>query len=247
MTSDRARHIICAIDTGDLDVAVDLARRLDGTVGAVKLGLEFFAAQGPAGVHRVAKAGPPIFLDLKLHDIPNTVAGAMHMAAATRPFMVTVHASGGAAMMRAAAAASLPAAHDVDYPRPLVVGVTVLTSFDNDDVRDVGMTGPLTDQVKRLADLAQTCGLDGVVTSAREVAMLRAQCGPDFLLVVPGIRPGWATANDQKRIVTPNQALAAGADYLVIGRPITRAHDPLDAARRIAADMAGISEGHSRG
>ncbi|MHA1567957.1 MAG: orotidine-5'-phosphate decarboxylase [Alphaproteobacteria bacterium] len=240
-TAAHTAKIICAIDTGDLDQAVKLSERLKGEVGAVKLGLEFFVANGPGGVRAIAEHGHPIFLDLKFTDIPNTVAGAVHMASSCAPFMITVHTSGGAAMMRAAAAACLRTA-DTGQQRPLVIGVTVLTSFDDSDIDAVGMRGPLTDQVSRLAALAQDCGLDGVVSSAKEIGTLRAQCGSDFKLVVPGIRPAWATANDQKRIVTPADAVGQGADYLVIGRPITRADDPVAAVRRIAAEMAAASE-----
>ena len=238
--TERARQIICAIDTGDLDQATALSNALKGRVGAVKLGLEFFCAAGPAGVSAVAGSGLPIFLDLKFLDIPNTVAGAVRTACVWNPFMMTVHASGGAAMMRAATAAALRGA-DSNGARPLLVGVTVLTSFDNGDLAETGAHGPLGDQVKRLAALAQDAGLDGVVASAHEVAMLRAQCGPEFTLVVPGIRPGWASADDQKRIVTPADALAHGADYLVIGRPITRSDDPAAAAGRIASEMAAVA------
>ncbi len=240
-TADHAAKIICAIDTGDLDQAVKLAERLKGAIGAVKLGLEFFAANGPEGVRAVAEHGHPIFLALTFSAIPNTVAGAVRMAAGCAPFMITVHTTGGAAMMRAAAAACLRAA-SADQPRPLVIGVTVLTSFDDNDIDAVGMRGPLTDQVSRLAALAHECGLDGIVSSAREIEALRAQCGADFKLVVPGIRPAWASADDQKRIVTPADAVGLGADYLVIGRPITRADDPVAATRRIAAEMAAASE-----
>ncbi len=238
--TERARQIICAIDTGDLGQATALSSTLKGRVGAVKLGLEFFCAAGPAGVSAVAEGGQPIFLDLKFLDIPNTVAGAVRAACAWNPFMMTVHASGGAAMMRAATAAALRGA-DSNGARPLLVGVTVLTSFDDGDLAETGAQGPLPDQVKRLAALAQDSGLDGIVASAHEVAMLRAQCGPEFTLVVPGIRPGWASADDQKRIVTPADALAHGADYLVIGRPITRSDDPAGAARRIASEMAAVA------
>ena len=239
--TERARQIICAIDTGDLDQATALSNALKGRVGAVKLGLEFFCAAGPAGVSAVADSGLPIFLDLKFLDIPNTVAGAVRTACAWNPFMMTVHASGGAAMMRAATAAALRGADSNGGARPLLVGVTVLTSFDDGDLAETGAQGPLGDQVKRLAALAQDSGLDGVVASAHEVAMLRAQCGPEFTLVVPGIRPGWASADDQKRIVTPADALAHGADYLVIGRPITRSDDPAGAAARIASEMAAVA------
>ena len=241
MTADKpAQHIICALDTDDLDEAVGLAGRLKGRIGSVKLGLEFFTAHGPTGLARIADSEIPIFLDLKFSDIPNTVAGAIRASAACAPAMLTLHVTGGPTMMRAAAAAGLRIADATGGKRPKMLGVTVLTSFDEDDVAAVGMQGPLHDQVSRLAALAQSCGLDGVVASAHEIGALRAQCGPDFTLVVPGIRPGWASADDQKRIVTPADAVRQGADYLVIGRPITRSDDPAGAAARIAEEMAEV-------
>jgi len=235
---DRSRQVLCAIDTSELEPAIALARSLVGLVGGVKLGLQFYTANGPAGVRAIAETGLPIFLDLKFNDIPNTVAGAVRAAAVCAPFMLTVHASGGAAMMRAAGAASLRAADAMGGRRPKVLAVTVLTSFDESDLSQIGVQGPIEHQVRRMAALAQVCGLDGVVASAHELAMLRAQCGQDFLMVVPGIRPGWSSADDQKRIVTPPEALAHGADYLVIGRPITRADDPRAAAKRIGDELA---------
>ncbi len=237
-TLSAVERIICAIDTADLDEARRLADRLAGAVGYLKLGLQFYTANGPAGVAALADSGLPVFLDLKFHDIPNTVAGAVRAAAVAGPAMLTVHAAGGAAMMRGAAAAAMRLAPPAGNARPKLVAVTVLTSFDRADAESVGLAGSVEDLVKRSAALAQDCGLDGVVASAREIAMLRSACGPDFTLVVPGIRPGWASADDQKRIVTPAEAVRQGADYLVIGRPITRAEDPADAARRIAAEMA---------
>ncbi len=240
-SANPANRVICAIDTDDLARAIALAKQLTGQVGAFKLGLEFYTAHGLAGVKAVSDGGMPIFLDLKFSDIPNTVAGAMRAAAGCAPAMLTVHATGGAAMMRAAAAAGMRIADATGGARPKILGVTVLTSFDEDDVAAVGMIGPLRDQVKRLAELAQQCGLDGVVASAHEIATLRQICGPDFTLVVPGIRPGWAGADDQKRIVTPADALRQGADYLVVGRPITRSDDPAAAAARIAEEMIGMA------
>ncbi len=230
-------RIFVALDTRDPGRAADLARALAGEVGGIKIGKEFFTAQGPDGVRAVA-GGARLFLDLKFHDIPNTVAGALRAVVGLRPFMVNVHASGGRAMMRAAAEAAREAADELAVARPLVLGVTVLTSLDEADLVAVGQRGPPGDQVARLARLAQASGLDGVVCGPREIAALRAACGPDFVLVVPGIRPGWAAAGDQKRTMTPAEAVAAGADYLVIGRPITGAADPLAAARRILADSA---------
>ncbi len=237
--NDRASRLLCAIDTTELDTAVSVAKSLKGLAGGVKLGLEFFTANGPEGVAAVAESGLPLFLDLKYYDIPNTVAGAIRGSVGLKPFMITVHVSGGAAMLRAAMAASFRVAAQNGGQRPLVVGITVLTSFDEDDVASVGMQGPLPDQVRRLAELAQSNGLDGVVCSAHEIADLRRQCGDDFRLVVPGIRPAWSSADDQKRIVTPQEALHRGADYLVVGRPIMRAQDPPAAARRILDEMAG--------
>ena len=223
-----------ALDTTDLSRAVDLARSLAGHVGGMKVGKEFFTACGPDGVRAVGDCGMPVFLDLKFHDIPNTVAGAVRASLPLSPFMVNVHASGGPAMMRAAATA----AAEAGAARPLVLGVTVLTSMDKDDLAAVGIDTPGTDQVLRLAALTQDCGLDGVVCSAREVEDIREHLGRDFKLVVPGIRPGWAASDDQKRIVTPAAAIAMGADYLVIGRPITGAADPVEAADKIAAEIA---------
>ena len=226
--SDR---IFVALDTTDLDRALALGRGLKGFIGGVKVGKEFFTALGPAGVGALGELGLPVFLDLKFHDIPATVAGAVRAALALKPFIINVHASGGAEMMQAAVEAA-------DGPdRPLVVAVTMLTSLADEDLAATGVAGDAAAQVLRLAQLAKRSGLDGVVCSAREAEALRAALGDDFKLVVPGIRPQWAAADDQKRIVTPAEAVAKGADYLVIGRPITAADDPADAARRIAAEL----------
>lgn len=230
-----ANRIFVAIDTTDPERAASLAGSLQGLVGGIKLGKEFFTANGPQGARGVvAGAGLPLFLDLKFHDIPNTVAAAVRAALPLKPFMLDVHAAGGAAMMRGAAAA----AAEAGAGRPLVLGITVLTSLADEDLAAIGVAGKTTDQVVRLARLARDCGLDGVVCSAREIVALRRACGPDFKLVVPGIRPSWAAADDQRRIVTPKEALDLGADYLVIGRPITGADDPAAAARRIGEEIA---------
>lgn len=234
---DSAERVFVALDTPDLVRAETLATDLAGLVGGLKIGNEFFTALGPVGVRAVTDQ-VPLFLDLKFHDIPNTVAGAVRSACLVRPFMLTVHASGGPAMLRAAAETAHDGAAAAGVPRPLILGVTVLTSLDDNDLAAVGQTGPAGDQVKRLAALAQDCGLDGVICSPREIAALRALCGPDFVLTVPGIRPDWAAAGDQKRVMTPAEALAAGASYLVIGRPITGADHPQAAARRIADELA---------
>jgi len=225
--------ILCAIDTPDPAAARTLAAQVRGSVGGVKLGLEFFVANGPAAVRHVT-GDAPLFLDLKLHDIPNTVAGAVRSAARLSPLLLTIHAAGGPAMMRAAA----EAAEAAPGPRMKLLGVTVLTSLDDTDLAATGQRGPAADQAQRLALLARASGLDGIVCSPHEVAALRAACGRDFLLVVPGIRPHGAAARDQKRVMGPRAAIEAGADYLVIGRPITAAPDPASAAHAIAAELA---------
>lgn len=242
MSSDLKPHerIFVGLDTPDIDKAARIAKSLVGSVGGVKIGKELFTAQGPDGV-RIAAGGAPLFLDLKFHDIPNTVAGAVRAAVHLRPTILNVHASGGRAMMMAAAEAARETAEDLGVERPKVIGVTVLTSLDAADLEEVGQKGPPEAQVERLARLAQDSGLDGVVCSPREITLLRQACGPDFLLVVPGIRPTWSAAGDQKRIMTPQDAVAAGADVIVIGRPIAAAEDPLAAARRIAADLDAAS------
>jgi len=234
-------QIFLAIDTTDLATAGAQVTATRGAVGGLKLGLEFFTANGPAGVRAVMPGGLPLFLDLKLHDIPNTVAGAVRAVTPLRPALLTVHAAGGSAMLRAAADAAGEAAAKAGVPRPRLIGVTVLTSLAEADLGAIGQQGPVADQARRLAVLAKSCGLDGVVCSPHEIAALRAECGAGFLLVVPGIRPAWAAAGDQKRVMTPAEAARLGADYLVIGRPITAADDPAAAARRIAAEVVAAA------
>ncbi|HXQ66060.1 MAG TPA: orotidine-5'-phosphate decarboxylase [Alphaproteobacteria bacterium] len=230
-----AERIFVALDLTDLERASALARELKGAIGGIKIGLELFSARGVEAVRELRAEGLPLFLDLKLHDIPNTVASAVRALLPLEPALLTLHASGGPAMLRAAAAA----AQTAGPRRPRLLAVTVLTSLDERDLRGVGQEGPIAAQVLRLAELAQGAGIDGVVCSPQEVAALRANCGPGFILAVPGIRPAWAQADDQKRVTTPKEALAAGADYLVIGRPITQAPSPRAAAARIVAELAG--------
>lgn len=230
--------VFCAIDRPDLAGSLALARRLAGAVGGLKLGLEFVSANGPDGVREVAGQGLPIFLDVKLHDIPNTVAGAIRSLAPLGVAMITLHASGGGAMLRAAAAAAR-----TQTPRPKLLGVTVLTSLDHADLHELGIGGSPQDQVLRLAGLAFDCGLDGVICAPQEIQALRHRFGHELLLVVPGIRPAASAADDQKRTMTPAEAIRAGADHLVIGRPITGAADPAAAARAIAAEIAGTVAG----
>jgi orotidine-5'-phosphate decarboxylase len=229
--------VYVAVDTTNINQAVALATSLKGLVGGVKLGLEFFSVNGPAGIEAVAGLGMPVFLDLKLHDIPNTVAGAMKGVARLAPRLTTIHASGGLAMMKAAVDMARDEAERVGRPATKVLAVTILTSIDQAAMAAIGYGGSVLDQVKRLADLAEAAGIDGLVCSPHEVAALRAQVRPETILVVPGIRPTWAEAGDQKRIMTPAEARAQGADILVIGRPITAAADPAAAARRIAEEL----------
>ena len=220
--------IFLALDLPRLDAAEDLARKVSGHIGGLKLGLEFFCAHGHHGVHEIAKIGLPMFLDLKLHDIPNTVAAAMQAIHVLEPAVVTVHASGGRAMMEDAKAAA--------GEHTKVVGVTVLTSFDDGDLRPVGVMDSPHDQALRLAELAHASGLDGIVCSGHEVASVHKQWKDGFF-VVPGLRMAKGNAGDQKRIVTPREARDAGASVLVIGRPIRNASNPVAAARKIEATL----------
>ena len=231
--------IIVAIDTPDITRASTLCHNLQGHVGAVKLGLEFFSAHGPDGVRKALPEGMPLFLDLKLYDIPNTVSKAIRSLKGLPVWLLTIHTSGGAAMMEAAAEAADWLAEQ-GQKRPHVLGVTVLTSMDDDDLTDVGVKQNVAKQVKQLALLAEKSGLDGVVCSPKEIELLRdtfakieKETNKHMLLVTPGIRPVGSDMGDQKRAMTPKQALEAGADYLVIGRPITQADDPVQVAQNL--------------
>ena len=214
--------------------AVHLAKDLRGHVGLCKVGNQLFTAKGPRVVHRLAGFGFGIFLDLKFHDIPNTVAHGVASAAKLDGVeLITLHTTGGMAMMRAAREAAGDKKH-----RPRLLGVTVLTSMDDAALAQVGIEGPTAARALALAKLAKSAGLDGVVASAHEVKAIRQACGPNFLIVVPGIRPTTSSTDDQARVATPQQAIAAGADYLVIGRPITAANNPRKAAINIAEEIA---------
>ena len=220
--------VYLALDLPQLDAARALAQKVKAHVGGLKLGLEFFCAHGHHGVHELAHVGLPIFLDLKLHDIPNTVAGAMQAIHVLEPAIVTIHASGGRAMMEDAKAAA------GEHTR--VVAVTMLTSLDERDLARTGVQGTAHDQVMRLAELAEASGLDGIVCSGQEVGAVKKQWKKGFF-VVPGLRPAGSAIGDQKRVVTPRQARDDGASVLVIGRPISRADDPVAAARAIEATL----------
>jgi orotidine-5'-phosphate decarboxylase len=229
--SAKPNPIFVALDMPSLDKALALAASLAPHVGGVKLGMEFISANGPDGIRAVVKTGARVFVDLKFHDIPNTVAGAVRETAKLGSAVMTVHASGGAAMMKAAAEAAAAAS-----PRPKLIAVTVLTSLTGEDLAAQGIAAAPLEQAVRLAKLAKSSGLDGVVCSPQEIAAIRAACGSDFLIVTPGVRPKGSDLADQKRVMTPGEALRAGADILVIGRPITAAADPVAAAAAIAAE-----------
>ena len=223
--------IYCAIDTKDLGLTSELAVSLSEAGCGVKLGLEFFNAHGPQGVQTILenRINPSVFLDLKYHDIPNTVAGAIESVASLDVSFLNVHAAGGSEMMRAAKGAC--------PVKTKLLAVTVLTSLNDSALEEVGQAAPAADQVLRLARLTHASGLDGVVCSAHEIKTLRNALSPNFVLMVPGIRPAGSEAGDQKRIMTPREAVDAGATHLVIGRPITQAKNPADAARAIYASL----------
>lgn len=231
-TSRFDNPIFVALDTPDLGKALALARAVGPFVGGLKIGLEFITAQGPKGIEAIVALGQPVFADVKFHDIPNTVAGASREIAKLGVALFNIHTSGGRPMMEAAA----EAARSVD-PNVKILGVTVLTSLDDSVLAEVGQMGPPRAQVERLARLAKSSGLDGVVCSAQEITLVRKAMGADFLIVTPGIRPVGADLADQRRVTGPADARAAGADILVVGRPITAAADPAGAARLILAQL----------
>jgi orotidine-5'-phosphate decarboxylase len=238
--------ILVALDVESAAKATELADELRGTVGGYKIGKQLFTAAGPAVVRELTSRGDRVFLDLKFHDIPNTVAGAVQSAVTTGAWMVNVHASGGSAMMRAAAEAAAKTATALGRPRPLVIAVTVLTSMTDAMLDEIGVKRPMLEQVVHLAKLAKAAGLDGVVASPQETRAIREACGKDFQIVTPGIRPlpqgsgqaaGQQGKDDQARTLTPAEAISAGATYLVIGRPITAAPNPRQAAEAITATL----------
>lgn len=232
MPQNRDPKVIVALDFPGKEQALNLVRDLDPGQCRLKVGKEMFTRYGPSMVEELQKLGFELFLDLKFHDIPNTVAGACRSAAELGVWMVNVHCLGGRKMMNAAAEAVAGGTH-----RPILIGVTVLTSMDEEDISEIGLAGPIERRVVALATLARDSGLDGVVCSPLEIAPIRAVQDRDFLLVTPGIRPADASVDDQKRIMTPARALASGASYLVIGRPITRAENPQQALEAINAGL----------
>ena len=253
-TENGGDRLLVALDVDDGARAMALAAALRGLAGGVKVGSRLFTAEGPALVRGLVAAGSRVFLDLKFHDIPNTVAQAVDAAVATGAWMINVHASGGGPMMAAAARAGRDAAARLGCPPPMLVAVTVLTSMDASALRDTGVERPLLEHVVALARLAQAAGLQGVVASPRETAAIRQACGPDFAIVTPGIRGSAAGGekHDQARTMGPADAVRAGASYVVVGRPIIAAADPRAAAAAIARELeqergAGSGESGSRG
>jgi orotidine-5'-phosphate decarboxylase len=235
MTDARERLII-ALDVSSAAAAQKIVAAVGDSACLYKVGKQLFTAEGPAIVRDLVASGRRVFLDLKFHDIPNTVAAAVAEAAKLKVSMLTVHASGGSRMLNAAteAAASSPA-------KPLVLAVTVLTSFRDADVQEVGFSGRVMDNVLRLAQLARANGCGGIVTSAKEAAEVRRELGAGFAIVTPGVRPAGSDVGDQARVATPAEAIAAGASHIVVGRPITAAADPAAAARAIVDEMAGVT------
>jgi orotidine-5'-phosphate decarboxylase len=236
-------RLIVALDTADLDEALGWAVSLRGAVTWFKVGLALFTRVGPDGIRRIRGEGARLFLDLKFHDIPAVVAEAAAGAVEMGADMFTVHAQGGRAMMEAAARGAHEAAARLGRPSPIVLGVTILTSLDRDDLTAIGAPGEPSERVVTLARLARASGLGGLVCSAREAALARPVVGADFVIVTPGIRPSGGERGDQKRVVPPGEAIRGGADYLVVGRPITGASDPVGAARGVLAEMSAAAGG----
>jgi orotidine-5'-phosphate decarboxylase len=230
-------QLIVALDVESADAGARLAESLRGRVGLFKVGSEVFTAEGPVLARHLISGGHKVFLDLKFHDIPNTVKSAAREAAILGASIFTVHAIGGRAMMQAAMEGAREGAARSGKPRPLVVAVTVLTSLSAPDLDELGIHGGPEESVIRLAKLAQAAGVDGVVASAKEIEAIRRACGPSFVVITPGIRMPAGASNDQARVATPGAAIQAGASFLVVGRPITRAADPAAAAEEFVTEM----------
>lgn len=239
MADDR---LIVALDVSTMDAMKSIVSSLGDSVNFYKVGMELFYAEGDQTVRYLQDQGKQVFLDLKLHDIPNTVAHGVSSLTRLGANLITIHGQGGPIMMKAAAQAAHESAEQLGIERPKLLAITVLTSFDDEAWTSIGGQLPISDQVIRLAKLAKESGMDGVVCSALEAKMIREACGPNFLIVTPGIRPSFAATNDQKRIATPASALADGASRLVIGRPITQAANPQEAVRLIIEEMESLSK-----
>lgn len=231
------KRLIVALDVSTMDAMKDIVQSLGDSVSFYKVGMELFYAAGDQTVRYLQEQGKHVFLDLKLHDIPNTVAHGVKSLTRLGANLITIHGQGGSIMMKRAVEAAHESAKELGIERPKLLAITALTSFDDATWSAMGGQLPIADQVLRLAKLAKSSGMDGVVASALEANMIRQACGEDFLIVTPGIRPSFATSNDQKRIATPASALQDGASHLVIGRPITQAKDPQEAVRLILKEM----------
>lgn len=239
MADDR---LIVALDVSTMDAMKSIVSSLGDSVSFYKVGMELFYAEGDQTVRYLQDQGKHVFLDLKLHDIPNTVAHGVSSLTRLGANLITIHGQGGPIMMKAAAQAARESAEQLGIERPKLLAITILTSFDDEAWTSIGGQLPISNQVIRLAKLAKESGMDGVVCSALEAKMIREACGPNFLIVTPGIRPSFAATNDQKRIATPASALADGASRLVIGRPITQAANPQEAVRLIIEEMESLSK-----
>lgn len=239
MNDTKLPRIFCAIDTANMDQALALAGIMYRAGCGIKLGLEFFGANGPQGIATITGkySDVPLFLDLKFHDIPVTVAGAVRAVVRFQPAYINVHVSGGADMMKAACDAAVETSERLGIKAPKILGVTILTSLDDNDLANIGYAATVEARVPSMARLAQRNGMEGVVCAAREIEMVRKECGEDFVLMVPGIRPAGRDSDDQKRVMTPEGAILAGATHLVIGRAITQANDPASVIEAIHSDI----------
>lgn len=234
---NKDEKLIVALDVPNLEEAKKLVEILSPTVKVFKIGKELFTSAGPEVVRMVNAKGGKVFLDLKFHDIPNTVGAACEAATRLGVFMLNVHAVGGKSMMIQAVQSVNKTAEELKTKPPILIGVTVLTSMKEPDLKEVGIRNPLAQQVETLAALAKTCGLDGVVASGHELDLIKTAIGKDFLVVTPGVRPVWAGHGDQKRVMTPKEAIEKGADFIVVGRPVTQDKDPREAAQKILSEM----------
>ncbi len=232
-------NIIVALDFDSEEKAIGLVKKVIEEVNYFKVGLELFSRCGVSVVEEISNLGGKVFLDLKYHDIPNTVKSAAKVAVESGAFMYNVHAFGGFNLLKEVAEFNKEYAESLGIEKPLLIAVTVLTSMGEEDLKSIGIRSSVEDTVLRLAELAKRAGFDGVVCSAKEVERIKRELGKDFITVTPGIRPLWASKDDQKRVVTPKMAVEKGVDYMVIGRPITRAEDPLEAVRKIKSEVSG--------
>lgn len=240
MKRDEAKEKLClALDVDTLSKAKEMVRLLKDYVGVFKVGLQLFTKEGPKTVETIRNLGGNVFLDLKFHDIPNTVGNAARLATKMGVYMFNIHAAGGSEMMRAAVEAVKEESQKSSIPKPIILAVTVLTSINNAILsKEMNLNGEVKDQVMHFAELAQSSKVPGVVASPEEISAIRNKCGSDFIILTPGIRPIWSTAkDDQKRVTTPGEAIRLGADYIVIGRPILNANDPVEASAKILTEM----------